>query len=278
MTRWDRSSLVLILLLFFAIWYYVEVFSKPTFKSVMENATSGLGNEYSVVIEDFKNPQRKFLVNESRKYSAASLYKLWVMAVVFEKIRDGLLEENEVLSEDAEVLNRQLEIASESAEVNSGIISLSVHDAIEQMITISHNYAALLLSNRVGYQTISDFLEREGFTHSTYSSPPKTTASDIALFFEKLYRKELVSKLYSEKMLEILSKQRVNDRIPKYLPRDVRIAHKTGELGFTKHDVGIVYSKKADYLMVILSETDNPVVASNNIANASKKAYNYFNN
>jgi len=55
-----------------------------------------------------------------------------------------------------------------------------------------------------------------------------TTAEDMALLLEKIYNGDLVSKEASGHMLEILKRQKVNDRLPKGLPRDMVVAHKTG--------------------------------------------------
>ena len=55
-----------------------------------------------------------------------------------------------------------------------------------------------------------------------------TTAEDMALLLEKIYHGELVSPEASAQMLEILKRQKVNDRLPKGLPGYLVIAHKTG--------------------------------------------------
>ena len=149
-------------------------------------------------------------------------------------------------------------------------------DAIEKMITISDNYSALLISSRSGTPSVANFLKGYGFSGSNYKQPPQTTAKDIAAFYEKLYKGDVVNKYYSMEMLEILKRQSLNDRIPKYLPENLEIAHKTGELFNSKHDAGIVFSKKGDYMIVVLSDTDDPNIAAEKIANLSKAIYEYF--
>ncbi|MBI2622076.1 serine hydrolase [Candidatus Microgenomates bacterium] len=77
-------------------------------------------------------------------------------------------------------------------------------------------------------------------------------------------------------MISLLLQQELNDRIPKYLPKEAKVAHKTGEIDFAKHDAGIVFANSGDYLIVVLSESDNPSAASERIANLSKAVYEYF--
>jgi beta-lactamase class A len=149
---------------------------------------------------------------------------------------------------------------------------MTVGQALNQMIEVSDNYAALLLVRKIGARNIDVFLRQQGFTESGFGSPPTTSAKDVASYMEKLYKGEFVG---SEAMIELLKKQKINDRIPKYLP-NVDVAHKTGELDGAKHDAGIVFSKYGDYIIVVMSQTDNESVAAGNEALFSKDVFNYF--
>jgi beta-lactamase class A len=228
---------------------------------------------YAVVIKNFKTGE-EFKMNEGRNFEPASLYKLWLMATVYTHIKDGKLTEDQRLSQSIPALNSKFGITD--PELTTGGITQEVSLALHQMITISHNYSALLLAEEVGNSQMEVFLENYGLKNSGIGDPPKTTAADIALYFEKLYKKELVSPEYSDKMLELLKKQQLNGKLPKYLPQGTPFAHKTGELGWFSHDAGIVYSPRADYLIVILSESSLPVGANERIANLSKTVFDYF--
>lgn len=254
---------------------------KPSLKSVVEQAMTGSEGKYGIVIKNFKTGE-SYSLNEHQVFTAGSLYKLWVMGTAFQKIKDGNLKEGEDLSEDIEVLNEEFNITSEDAELQTGNISLTVAQALNQMITISHNYAALLLTKRIKLSSVKVFLKENGFTQSqlgteTDTDSPVTTPFDIAFFYEKLYKKELVGLLQADKMIELLQNQKLNDGLPKYLPSEIKIAHKTGDIGWFKHDAGIVYSVSGDYLIVVLSESDSPAGAQEKIALLSKAVYDYFN-
>lgn len=57
-------------------------------------------------------------------------------------------------------------------------------------------------------------------------------------------------------MIDILSDQHFNDLIPKYLPKEVKIAHKTGAITGVQHDAAIVELPDGNrYVLVILSKT-----------------------
>lgn len=244
---------------------------------IIDKELTGIKENYGVVIKNLKTGEY-YTSGEKSTYEAASLYKLWVMATAYEQIKNGSLREDEVLSQDVEVLNEKFGISSESAELTQGTITLSVADSLYKMITISDNYAALLLTEKVRLSSVASFLEKNGFSesHVDVEGAPITTAYDIALFFEKLYRGEIIDSQYSAKMLSLLKEQKLNNKIPKYLPQGTIIAHKTGELGEYTHDAGIVYVDKGDYIIVVLSKTKDPSLAEEKISDISASSYNYF--
>jgi beta-lactamase class A len=198
------------------------------------------------------------------------------MATVFQEIEKGNLDPEKRISYEIPEINERFDIATESAELTEGTFNMSVKNALIQMITISHNYAALSLTLEVGLSNVSQFLKNYGFANSSTKSPPQTTALDVMRFYEKLYAGELAGPEYTSQMITLLKRQQLNDRIPKYLPDGVEVAHKTGELGFVKHDAGIVYSRRGDYILVMMSETSSPKAAAERMALLSKDIYEYF--
>lgn len=245
-------------------------------KSTVDASLDDAEGTYAVYIKNIKTGEQ-YGVNEHRKFVSASLYKLWTMGAVYERIADGTLEKNQVVAASIEDLNKQHNISTEEAELTEGNISVTVDDAIEQMITVSHNYSALLLTSTVNSAAVRDFLLTYGLTESVVGNKlPETTASDIGKYFELLYNKKLVNDMYSEEMMARLKRQRLNDRIPKGLPDELQIAHKTGELYGYKHDAGIVFAPSGDYIIVLLSDTKNPSIAVEVMAQLSKNVYDYF--
>jgi beta-lactamase class A len=231
---------------------------------------------YAVGIKNFKTGEDYFL-NENKSFEPASLYKLWVMAAVFKKIGDGNLTLDKKLSADVKNINTMFKIDEENAELKEGVVSNTVEGALNKMITISDNYSAMLLGANVRFSNVNSLLAANGLTNSKLGNPPKTNVTDIVSYYEKLYNKQLVSVEASDQMLTILKQQTLNDRIPKYLPEDTVVAHKTGELNGVKHDAGIVFSQKGDYIIVLMSETGNLTHAAEIEANISKKVWEYFN-
>ncbi|MBI2086062.1 serine hydrolase [Candidatus Daviesbacteria bacterium] len=244
------------------------------------NALEGTKGTYAIAVKNLKTGE-KYYLDEHRVFETGSLYKLWIMAVVYQQIQNGQLTEDQVLSEDVATLNDKFNIDSDSAELTEGTITFTVRDALNQMITISHNYAALLLTEQIKLSSVATFLKDKGFSESivgTNGESPTATASDIALFYEKLYKGELANKQYTDEMIGLLKNQQLNDGLPKYISDKSMVASKTGDIGWFKHDAGIVFTDRGDYIIVIMSESDNPQAAQERIALVSKAVFDYFAN
>ncbi len=256
-----------------------QVLPKPnSLQEVVTRAMEGTKGTYSISIKNLETGE-SFTSGEHREYDAGSLYKLWVMAAVFKKVHDGDLKEDEELSGSIADLNRKFGIDEESAELKEGGISMRVSQALNQMIVISHNYAALLLTEEIGLSKVKVWIEQNNFKESKVggnNEAPVTTASDMTIFMERLYKGGIVNREYSDKMLELLKKQRLNDKIPKDLPEGTIVAHKTGEIDYFTHDAGIVYTDKGNYIIVVLSQSDLPAGAEDRIAGLSRAVYDYF--
>lgn len=254
-----------------------KIFFPTRLDNIVRKSLENAQGTYAISIKNLKNGET-YNLNQDKAFASASLYKLWVMGEAFSLIHNGKLDPNKVLTADVNDLNRIFGISTESAELKEGEVSARVQDALTQMITISSNYSALLLAREIKVTNISAFLSNYGFSNSKTGNPPVTTAADIADFYEKLYKGRIADSESTKQMVALLKAQTLNDRIPKYLPDAIDIAHKTGELDGFKHDAGIVFTPKGDYILVILSKTDNPQQAAETEALLSKAVYEYFEN
>jgi beta-lactamase class A len=82
-----------------------------------------------------------------------------------------------------------------------------------------------------------------------------TTAGDMGLLFRKLLNGEVFSPQTSQEILDLLSRQLINDRIPAYLPEGTIVAHKTGNLDGLVHDIGVIFAPERPVIVVCLLET-----------------------
>ena len=220
-------------------------------QQLLESSVINLPGKYGIVIKDLKK-NHTYEINATDTFASASIYKLAVMY----KVHDSL---------DKGTLQKDLKLAP----------GLTVKEALDNMITISDNDSAILLAEKVGWAATNTFLKDKGISgfNLTIQDYPETTASATAQILERIYAKTAVSKEASSEMTLLLFRQKINDRIPKFLPKDVKVGHKTGELDNFRHDAAIVVGKKGDYIFVFLSQTPAPADATENIANLSKTMY-----
>jgi len=77
----------------------------------------------------------------------------------------------------------------------------------------------------------------------------------------------------SQEMIDLLARQKINDRLPALLPPGTKVAHKTGNWDNATHDVGVVYAPHGAYVIAVLS--DKPDRAES-IAELSRLVYEYL--
>src|SRR5919199_1127534 len=103
-----------------------------------------------------------------------------------------------------------------------------------------------MLDRRLGANKISAELKDMGIENSRYSgyrSGYFTTPNDVLLSLEKISDPQFTSEELSREMLDAMTETSLEDRIPEKLPRDVRVAHKTGSYGENFGDAGVVFYK-----------------------------------
>ncbi|MBI2021336.1 serine hydrolase [Candidatus Daviesbacteria bacterium] len=254
-------------------------FQDPKLARIIRQKLDGQVGEYAIVVKGLSSGSKlHYSLNEKKVLPSGSLYKLFLMAATLKQVEEGKLREDQVLTSSINHLKDVLgfeEFGYDSSEGDE--ISYSVSDALTRVATLSDNYASILLAEKVGWDNIQKQANMIGAESTTIKDPISTNASDITLFFEKLYKKEIVSEKTSEKLIELLSSSRLNNRIPAKLPKDIKIAHKTAELSKLRHDAGIVFLDNEPYLIVLMSSNvkyeDEAVEL---LADISKEVFDYF--
>ena len=251
----------------------------------LTNEIKRFKGEVGIVIKDLRF-NWEISYNNDRLFPSASLVKIPIMSACFLASEEGKIK-----------LDRQVVLRSRDKFPGSGIlkdirsgVTFTVEELIGLMVDDSDNTATNILTNMVGIDYLNSVFNSLGLKNTNLSRRVAdfglrdrgienyTTAEDIALLLEQIYRRSLISKDLSEKCLKVLKLQRVNDRIPKYLPVDVTVAHKTGLERSVCHDAGIVFSCKGDFLICVLTQHANPnaVASKNFIARVALDTYVYF--
>lgn len=86
---------------------------------------------------------------------------------------------------------------------------------------------------------------------TTQRTPANNTASPRAMaqLLTRLLAGDLLSPSMTTVALAILQRQQLNDRLPRFLPGPIAVAHKTGTFLTTRNDVGIIYLPDGTHLV-----------------------------
>lgn len=107
------------------------------------------------------------------------------------------------------------------------------------------------------------------------------SAHDMNRLVEKIYRGEIVDRATSDEIIDILKECQTGPaRIPGLLPANTVVAHKTGTIGGSTNDTGIVYlpyGKGELAITVLMKDARAPAAERERvIAEISRYVYDYF--
>lgn len=237
--------------------------------------------EVGLVIKDLKTGWT-FSVNPDKTFPSASMVKVPIMAACLKAAEEGRI-----------TLQDGLKLKKTDKTRGSGRLRLSrtgsvftVEHLLELMVTRSDNTAANMIIDLLGFDYLNSCFREMGLETTNLARrildararekgmENYTTAREMAAMLEEIYRKSCVCSEVSEKCLDVLKLQEINDRIPRLLPRDTVVAHKTGLERQVCHDAGIIFTEKGDLLISVFTRTwRGPRAAKTFIANASSLAY-----
>ena len=240
----------------------------PALVARLDQALVGVDGHLSVAVKDL-GTGRGAVLDGNAEMPSASLYKLPVLYTVFDA---GLS------------MAEELPITAEARSYDAGTMelgvgeTLSVAEALERMVVLSDNTSAVMLGSRVGAARVNASIRSLGLETTHYSLERMTTSAlDMLHFLDMLAHGQLVSSSASADMLHLLLRQRVNDRLPRLLPDDVQVAHKTGNLPGVVNEVGILYTPNSTVAVAALvSDTFDEATAATAIARLGLAAATYF--
>jgi len=83
-----------------------------------------------------------------------------------------------------------------------------------------------------------------------------TTAADMMELLTMIEQRKVVSPAACDGMIDIMLRQQLNQRIPLLLPQPAKVAHKTGTLGSTRNDAGIIYLPNGNPIIIAAFTSD----------------------
>jgi len=214
------------------------------------------------------------LIDPDKPFHAASTMKVPVMIELFRQARAGTVALDEPLAirnEFRSIVDGSPYKLSEGDDSDRAIYAaagttLTLEQLNEAMITVSSNFAANLLIEKLGVekiratvtklgaegmQVLRSVEDQKAFDKGLNNS---TTARGLLVLLDRLGHGRAVDPKSDAAMIAVLKRQKFNDAIPAGLPADpsrIEVAHKTGNITRIHHDAAIVFAKRP-YVLVIL--------------------------
>lgn len=258
----------------------------------VQKLIDGSGAEVAVMVETLDG-RPQLSIDPDKSFHAASTMKVPVMIELFRQAQAGTLSLDDPLPVKNEFHSivdgsvYQLSVGDDSdAEVYKAVgKTMTLRQLCEAMITVSSNFAANLLIERLGPKNIQATTDRLGATgmHVLRGVEDQkafdrglnneTTARALAVLLLKLSTGHAVSTKADAEMVEILKRQHFHDAIPAGLPDGTAVAHKTGNITRIHHDAAIVYGKRPYVLVVLVRGIEDEKKSAALIASISREVW-----
>lgn len=251
---------------------------------------------FAVAFKDLETGQ-ELLIREHEVFHAASTMKTPVMIEVYKQAAQQQLSLSDsitIKTEFKSIVDGSPYTLDAKTDSDTNIYKFigtkrTLADLVYDMIIVSSNLATNLVIERVDPKKVTqtmrdlganDIQVRRGVEDSKAFAQGlnnTTTAYDLMVIFEKIATGQAVSPEASNDMIRILLDQRFNTKIPAKLPKDVKVAHKTGSITGVLHDSGIVFLPDGHkYVLVLLSkDLKNEPAVENALATVSELIYKY---
>jgi beta-lactamase class A len=141
--------------------------------------------------------------------------------------------------------------------------SMPLRQLCDLMITVSSNFAANLLIEKLGVENIRRTVaalgadgmhvlrgveDQKAFDKGLNNT---TDARGLFVLLDRIAHGKAVDPLADAAMIDILKRQTFNDAIPAGVPAGTAVAHKTGNITRINHDAAIVFGARP-YVLVLL--------------------------
>ena len=265
-----RASLFPCLLLALSIPASAQNLRLSATESSIERRISASGAEVAVYFK-MLDGSAEWSLRPDDTFHAASTMKLPVMMELFHQVQQGKLQLDDPLlikNEFHSIVDGSKYVLSAADDSEAELYKAEgqtrpLRQLCELMITVSSNFAANLLIEKLGVENIRATVRHYGADGMNVLRGVEdgkafekglnntTTARALGALLQAIAEGKAVDPASSREMAAILERQKFNDAIPAGLPAGIPVAHKTGDITKIHHDAAIVYSKRP-YVLVIL--------------------------
>lgn len=214
-----------------------------------------------------------FGINENQIFTAASVNKVPIIAVLYHLANQGKINLDDKISIQE----------SDIQDYGTGILRYEKPRGVYSLRTLakltlekSDNTAAHIINRKIGTDVIQNTINNWGFKQTSMESNT-TSLSDMRILFTKIYKNGIANIALTKEMLDFMKDTDFEDRLPFLLPDDVSVYHKIGDTIGGVHDVGIIEKGNTAFFLGVMTSdiADSEEETKNAIAQIAKTVYDF---
>lgn len=222
--------------------------NEENFKNEIEKLVKEKDGFYSVYYKNLIT-EEEFGINENQIETGASINKLPIITVLYKLENDGKIN----LDERITIQQKDIQdYGTGSIRYQKMPKTYSLRNLAKLALNESDNTAAHVISVRIGEDIIQKQINTWGLSQ-TDMNDNKTSAKDIGILLEMIYKNEITSKPNTKEFLEFMTNTDFEDRLATGVSKDAKIHHKTGDGEGFIHDAGIITSEKSTYILTVFT-------------------------
>jgi beta-lactamase class A len=216
-------------------------------------------------------------INDGERFNPGTLFKVPVLMI--------LLRQSE---KNPELMNKKLFLDQNTQAQKQTFIDkhietgkyYSIRELISHMIVESDNYATHLLNQYVNIKELNAFFDGIGLpTAPAFTEKYTLSVKEYSRLLTVLYNASYLYNENADYALSLLAQSKFNEGITKFLPRNIKVAHKFGEAETVAsgddrqfHETGIIYLDEP-VLVNVMTKGKDVKVQANVIAEIGKLVY-----
>ncbi len=266
--------------------------STQTLERQLRQIIAASGAEVAVAYRTLDG-RTELLVDADKPFHAASTMKVPVMIELFRQARAGTLSLDDPLpirNDFRSIVDGSPYKLSEGDDSDKDVYAvigktMTLAQLCDAMITVSSNFAANLLIEKLGVENVRHTVtalgadgmqvlrgveDQKAFDKGLNNT---TTARGLMVLLDRIAHGRAVDAPSDAAMIEILKRQTFNDAIPAGLPPGTPVAHKTGNITRIHHDAAIVYASRPYVLVLLVRGIEDQKKSAALMSELSKAVY-----
>ncbi len=235
-------------------------------EKMLTEAIKGFGGQIGIYVKYLKSGKTA-AINADTIFPTASIVKIPILMGITHQVMNGRYTYDSVVSYDTSYLYRGEDILGEFK--NGG--NIRIKKLIMLMLTTSDNTASLWLQALSGTGTrINQIMDSLGYRHTRVNSRTpgrelsrsqygwgQTTPREIANLMESIYRNQVYTPYYCDRMLRSLGRNYWDENegisvIPPY----IEVFSKNGCINQTRNEIMLVNAPSGPYILSIFTKNN----------------------